>query len=58
MTLFQIGLNPYGVAYTVGLQGLGTPRANPQPTGLPGFLALAREIGAAYVELDLASNEP
>lgn len=50
--MFEIGLNPYGVAYTVGLQGLGTPRANPQPTGLAGFLGLAREIGAAFVELD------
>ena len=50
--MFQIGLNPNGVAYTVGLQGVGTPRANPHPTGLSGFLGLAREIGAAYVELD------
>lgn len=48
----RIGLNPYGIAYTVGLQGTGTPRANPRPIGLTGFIGLAREIGAQVVELD------
>ncbi len=33
MTL-TVGLNPYGLTYTVGLQGIGTPRANPAGTGL------------------------
>jgi sugar phosphate isomerase/epimerase len=50
--MLQIGLNPYGVAYTVGLQGLGTPRVNPHATGIEGFIALAREIGARCIELD------
>lgn len=47
----RLGLNPYGFAYTVGLQGAGTPRANPQPTGPDGFLAVARELGARVVEM-------
>jgi sugar phosphate isomerase/epimerase len=49
--MLRIGLNPYGLAYTVGLQGAGTPRANPDPIGLSGFLDVARELGAAAVEL-------
>ena len=49
---FNIGLNPYGLAYTVGLQGAGTPRANPDPIGMDGFIAVAREVGARCIELD------
>lgn len=50
--MLQIGLNPYGLTYTVGLQGLGTTRVNPHGTGLQGFLATARRIGARCAELD------
>jgi sugar phosphate isomerase/epimerase len=50
--LFDIGLNPYGLAYTVGLQAFGTARANPQPLGLNGFVALARELNLPCIELD------
>ena len=50
--MFRIGLNPYGIAYSVGLQAFGTDRANPTPIGLAGFVRLAREIGAACIELD------
>src|SRR5688572_22548807 len=50
--LLTVGLNPYGLAYTVGLQGAGTPRANPSPVGLDGFIALAREAGVRSIELD------
>jgi sugar phosphate isomerase/epimerase len=50
--MFRIGLNPYGVAYTVGLQGAGTERVNPRGLGLDGFVALAREIGAQCIEFD------
>lgn len=46
-----VGLNPYGLTYTLGLQGAGTARANPRPTGLDGFLAIAAEIGARAVEI-------
>jgi 3-oxoisoapionate decarboxylase len=50
--MFQVGLNPYGLTYTLGLQGIGTPRANPEPTGLEGFIAVVREVGARSIELD------
>lgn len=50
--LFTIGLNPYGLTYTVGLQAFGTPRANPQPLGLDGFIGLARELNVPCIELD------
>jgi 3-oxoisoapionate decarboxylase len=46
-----VGVNPYGLTYTVGLQGLGTPRANPAGTGLEGFLGIATEVGARVVEI-------
>ena len=49
---FRIGLNPYGLAYTAGLQSAGTPRANPSPGGLDGFIALVRELGLDVIELD------
>jgi 3-oxoisoapionate decarboxylase len=49
--MFRIGLNPYGLAYAVGLQGAGTPRANPSPIGLEGFMAVARETGARCLEI-------
>lgn len=47
----RMGLNPYGLTYHLGLQGRGTPRANPNAVGLEGFLALAEELGARVVEL-------
>lgn len=47
----RVGLNPYGLTFTLGLQGRGTPRANPAGRGLQGFLALAEEIGAEVVEI-------
>lgn len=47
----RIGLNPYGLAYAVGLQGAGTPRANPSPVGLEGFLHVARELQARCLEI-------
>ena len=49
--MFVIGLNPYGLAYTVGLQGAGSPRANPHSVGLRGFLDLARDLGARCLEI-------
>ena len=47
----RTGLNPYGLTYHLGLQAMGTPRANPAPAGLAGYLAVAAEIGARVVEL-------
>lgn len=51
MSLFRIGLNPYGLTYTTGLQAAGTPRANPDATGLAGFLKIAGEIAAQCIEI-------
>lgn len=47
----RMGLNPYGLTYHLGLQGQGTPRANPAAVGLEGFIALATELGARAIEL-------
>ncbi len=49
--MLQIGLNPYGLTYHLGLQGRGTPRANPQAAGLEGFITLAAELGAKTLEI-------
>ncbi len=50
--MFRIGLNPYGLTYTLGLQGLGTSRVNPRPAGLDGFIDIVREAGVRCIELD------
>jgi len=47
----KTGLNPYGLTYHLGIQAVGTPRANPRPAGLEGYIALATEIGARSLEL-------
>ena len=47
----KTGLNPYGLTYYLGMQGAGTPRANPSPAGLDGFLALGEELGARVLEI-------
>lgn len=49
--MLQVGLNPYGVTYHLGLQGQGTARANPRGVGLEGFVRLAQELGARCIEL-------
>lgn len=45
------GLNPYGLWYHLGLHASGTPRANPRPAGLRGYIALATEFEAQSIEL-------
>ena len=45
------GLNPYGLTYYLGLQGMGTPRHNPHGKGLEGFIALTEELGGKAIEL-------
>lgn len=47
----RTGLNPYGLTYHLGLQGLGTTRSNPKASGLEGFFALAEELSARTLEL-------
>ena len=49
--MLDIGLNPYGLTYTLGLQGQGTPRANPKGRGLEGFIDIATELGARTLEI-------
>ena len=50
--MFRVGLNPYGMSHTVGLQAFGTPRANPDGIGLQGFVRLAAEVCAQCLEFD------
>jgi 3-oxoisoapionate decarboxylase len=47
----DVGLNPYGLTYHLGLQGKGTPRANPDGKGLKGFIAVATELKAKVLEI-------
>lgn len=49
--MLEVGLNPYGLTYYLGLQGRGTPRANPDGRGLEGFIQLAEELGAKTLEI-------
>ncbi|MBV8107357.1 MAG: sugar phosphate isomerase/epimerase [Hyphomicrobiales bacterium] len=48
---FALGLNPYGLAYHLGLQGAGGPRANRKGAGLEGFVDIAIELGAKTLEI-------
>lgn len=47
----DVGLNPYGLTYTLGLQGKGTARANPAGKGMEGFIAIATELKAKVLEI-------
>jgi 3-oxoisoapionate decarboxylase len=47
----DVGLNPYGLTYHLGLQGKGTARANPDGKGLEGFIAIAIELKAKVLEI-------
>lgn len=47
----DVGLNPYGLTYHLGLQGMGTPRINPHGKGLDGFIAIATELNAKVLEI-------
>jgi sugar phosphate isomerase/epimerase len=49
--MLEVGLNPYGLTYTLGLQGQGTPRANPDGRGLEGFIEIATELRAKTLEI-------
>lgn len=49
--MLRVGLNPYGLTYHLGLQGHGTPRANPKGGGLEGFIEIATELGARTLEI-------
>jgi 3-oxoisoapionate decarboxylase len=47
----NVGLNPYGLTYHLGLQGKGTTRANPNGAGLEGFIAIATQLKARVLEI-------
>jgi 3-oxoisoapionate decarboxylase len=47
----DVGLNPYGLTYHLGLQGKSTPRANPDGKGLEGFIEIAIELKAKVLEI-------
>lgn len=46
-----IGLCVYGIAYTAGFAGRGSPRANPHPLDAIGFLDLAAKLGLSAIEV-------
>ena len=50
-SILRTGINPYGLTYYLGIQAMGTPRANPKGTGLEGFIALAVELGGKTLEI-------
>ena len=50
--MLRVGLNPYGLSYTIGLQGAGSVRANPAPMQMDAFIGFALSSGARCVELD------
>jgi 3-oxoisoapionate decarboxylase len=47
----DVGLNPYGLTYHLGLQGKDTPRVNPDGKGLEGFIDVAVELKAKVLEI-------
>ena len=57
-SLLRIGLNPYGLTYHLGIQGAGTPRANPEAVGLEGYIALAKELGEQVEILGMDFCQP
>jgi 3-oxoisoapionate decarboxylase len=56
--MISVGLNPYGIAYSNGLTGRGTPRANPNPLTLDGYIRLAEQIGSAGIEFHYEMLSP
>ena len=47
----RVILNPYGVAYALGLQAAGIAPPNPRPLSFEQYLLLAESIGAGGVEI-------
>jgi len=47
----RVILNPYGIAYALGLMAQGTGAPNPRSLSFGQFLDLAEQIGAAGVEI-------
>jgi sugar phosphate isomerase/epimerase len=49
--VLSIGLNPYGLAYTLGIYGAGTTRANPSPWSVDQYVGLTQSLGVKGIEL-------
>ena len=49
--MWRVGINPYGISFAVGSQGASSPRANPKPLGLDGFLKLVEDLGVKGIEI-------
>lgn len=47
----RTGLNPYGMAYHLGLQDRGGDRANPAAGGLEAFVGIGAELDARILEI-------
>ncbi len=47
----RTGLNPYGLAYHLGLQDRDGDRANPEGGGLEAFIGIGVELGARVLEI-------
>jgi sugar phosphate isomerase/epimerase len=53
-----VGLCVYGIAYTAGFAGRGSPRANPRPLDASGFLDLAAKLGLRAIEVPFGYIHP
>jgi sugar phosphate isomerase/epimerase len=53
-----VGLCYYGISYTTGFAGRGTPRANPRPLDAIGFLELAAKLGLSAIEVPFGYVHP
>jgi sugar phosphate isomerase/epimerase len=56
--MFSVGLNPYGLAYTLGIYGAGTPRANPKPWSIHQYVTFAESLNVKGVELHTPHLHP
>ena len=56
--MFSVGLNPYGLAYTLGIYGAGTARANPPPWTIAQYVAFAESLHVRGIELHTPHLHP
>ena len=49
--MISVGLNPYGLAYTLGIQAANTPRANPKPWSIDQYVGFAESLKVHGIEL-------
>ena len=56
--MLTIGLNPYGLAYTLGIHAANTPRANPNPWTPDQYIAFAESLNVQGIELHAPHLHP